>query len=61
MPKDRKKTYSDHQAQASRLKKQAMKQLPKTKPAQQDEAQNASRVMEQAIGEPLMPKGGERR
>jgi len=37
MTKNRKKTYSDHQAEAARLKKQAelLKKPPKSKPSQE--------------------------
>ena len=44
MPKDRKMTYSDHQAQASRLKKQA----PKKKVVREDVNPRAAGTVKEA-------------
>ena len=44
MPKDRKKTYSDHQSQAARLKKQ---QAKKKRP-REDFSQAAARIVREA-------------
>jgi hypothetical protein len=50
MPKDRKKTYSDHQAQAARDKKlQQSKDAPKKKSAQ-DENEIAAPIVKDATG-----------
>jgi hypothetical protein len=43
MPKDRKKTYSDRQSQASRDKKQ-----PKKKAPREDFSQTAARIVKEA-------------
>jgi len=44
MPKDRKKTYSDHQSEASRAKKQPKKQ----KAPREDSSQTAARIVREA-------------
>ena len=44
MPKDRKKTYSDHQSQAARLKKEESKK----KAAREDFSQPAKRIVREA-------------
>jgi len=44
MPKNRKKTYSDHQSEASREKKQP----PKKKSAQPDANQVGARIVEES-------------
>ncbi len=46
MPKDRKKTYSDRQSEASRAKKQA--KTPKKKIAREDFSQAAARIVREA-------------
>jgi len=44
MPKDRKKTYSDHQSEASRAKKQPKKK----KASREDFSQAAARIVREA-------------
>jgi len=45
MPKDRKKTYSDHQSEASRAKKQPKK---KNQASREDFSQAAARIAREA-------------
>ena len=45
MPKDRKKTYSDHQSEASRAKKQ---QTQKKKAPREDSSQAAARIVRES-------------
>jgi len=46
MPKDRKKTYSDRQSQASHTKRQAKQQKKKT--TREDFSQAAARIVKEA-------------
>jgi hypothetical protein len=48
MPKDRKKTYSDHQAEASRAKKQPKK---KDKTPGEDLSQGGARMVRESTAE----------
>ena len=48
MPKDRKKTYSDHQSEASRAKKQPTK---KKQASREDSSQAAARIVKEATEE----------